>query len=218
MEENYKRMHDDMAEHDDADFLKKESEYLRRTDFEDWTGTDFEIVAAEREREITGDKGKKSRNGVLHLRRGGLRKIFILNATNRMFIIQAHGRKPSQWIGKHITIWVDETVMRGKEQVGGMRVRPTKPKKQQPKPKPSDERAKIEGIIRGFKMADTPEELKAAWVKGLASQAAIDEVTAAYKVRHEQIAKEQGQPEPDQQTFEGVGPEPMAPGTWDGGE
>jgi hypothetical protein len=53
----------------------------------------------------------------------GKEKQMILNATNRKSLVRMFGPNTADWAGKAIHIYYDPTVTRGKETVGGIRIK-----------------------------------------------------------------------------------------------
>lgn len=84
----------------------------------------------------TGEmRDEKQRHIELTLR--GQRKHFLANATNQAVIARLYGRFIEAWEGKAISLYVDPSVTFGREQTGGVRVRPEVPRKA-PTNRPAD--------------------------------------------------------------------------------
>ncbi len=61
----------------------------------------------------------------------GKRKHWLSGPVTQATIAKMYGRYIEDWIGKPIALYVDSSVMMGKEQTGGIRVRPTPPGRSQ---------------------------------------------------------------------------------------
>jgi hypothetical protein len=95
-------------------------QFLRQSDFADGAGITFTIVAVEK----TSFEAKQNRPAeskwVLTFQ--GDRR-FGLNKTNLSLMAKWFGKRSSAWVGKKITVYVDESVSFGGRLVGGLRVR-----------------------------------------------------------------------------------------------
>ena len=79
------------------------------------------------EEEVTGNNGRKENEVVAHF--SDFEKPMILNKTNLKTIqMICHSPYIEEWTGHQIQIYYDPTVKFGRETVGGLRIRPFKPK------------------------------------------------------------------------------------------
>lgn len=93
--------------------------YLRWFDIADKGDVTVEITKVRRE-EVTLRGGAKKMVPIVTFK--GAKKEFVLNRTNGESIAELHGPKPSNWIGKKVTLYVTTTNLKGKP-VNCIRVR-----------------------------------------------------------------------------------------------
>ena len=58
----------------------------------------------------------------------GAKKKLVCNKTNAIRIAKMYGSNTDDWVGKAITLYFDTTIKFGRDTVGGVRVRESKPK------------------------------------------------------------------------------------------
>lgn len=75
---------------------------------------------------VTGAGGKSSGKGMIWF--DGAEKPMAAGAEVLSTLAGLYGKAPSKWVGQWVTIFPDPTVKYGGQAVGGVRVRPTKPK------------------------------------------------------------------------------------------
>jgi hypothetical protein len=102
-----------------------QSKYLRKDDIEDDTPATIKKLSLE---DMPGDSG--DRRWVLSFRE--LDKGMVLNTTGIRMLEKAFGDESDDWVGKRVTIYVDPNVSYKGQVVGGLRLRPTSPKKTTP--------------------------------------------------------------------------------------
>lgn len=108
-----------MIDHYEAMF---DSQYLRWFDLADKRETTVKITKVE-PKELTVRGGAKKTAPVITME--GKKKQFVCNVTNADAIAELYGPKPSEWVGKSITLFVTTTKLSGKE-VQCLRVRAPK--------------------------------------------------------------------------------------------
>lgn len=97
------------------------SKFLRKEDIEDDIVVTAKHVALE---DMPGDDGEK--RWVLSFRE--LSKGLVLNTTTIRTLEKAYGGDTDGWVGKKVTLYVDPNVSFRGQVVGGLRLRPVKPK------------------------------------------------------------------------------------------
>lgn len=80
-----------------------------------------------RKRKMADGSYKPEKLNKFEIRFVGKRKSWISNPTTQEQIARLHGTRIQGWIGKKITLYVDPDVMMGRNKVGGIRVRSTRP-------------------------------------------------------------------------------------------
>lgn len=94
------------------------SKYMNRDDLDG----DVTLTIDSVDMEGLESDGVMSDKLVIHFRESHA-KPFIVNKGNAITIADAHGDDTDNWVGKRVTIYVDQTVMFGGKRVGGIRVR-----------------------------------------------------------------------------------------------
>jgi hypothetical protein len=97
------------------------SKFLRKEDIEDDIVVTAKHVSLE---DMPGDDGEK--RWVLAFRE--LSKGLVLNTTTIRTLEKAYGGDTDGWAGKKVTLYVDPNVSFRGQVVGGLRLRPVKPK------------------------------------------------------------------------------------------
>ena len=76
--------------------------------------------------ELTRPGGEKEAKVVISFE--GAKKKLICNKTNAIRIARMYGNNTDDWLGQPITLYFDPTIKFGRDTVGGVRVRESKPK------------------------------------------------------------------------------------------
>jgi hypothetical protein len=113
----------DLTKFDDIDLLYP-SMYLKAADLR---GRDVTVTieAIEPRHELKNRTGKSDWKPVLRLAKTD--KLLVCNKTNATIISELYGRKPSEWVGKSITLYPTD-VQVGREMKPAIRVRTSSPK------------------------------------------------------------------------------------------
>jgi hypothetical protein len=98
------------------------SKFLRKDDIEDDTPATIKKLSLE---DMPGDSGDQ--RFVLFFK--GQDKGMVLNTTTIRMLEKAFGDESDDWVGKSVIIYVDPNVSYKGQVVGGLRLRPTSPKK-----------------------------------------------------------------------------------------
>ena len=124
-EENLRQTHPEWFTHRGHAMKVSEmivSKYLAKADFdEDQVCT----IKGLRQEELEGDGENKSK-WILYFREHA--KGMVLNITSIRVLESAYGSESDVWIGKKVSVYVDPNVSFGGKVVGGLRLRPLKPK------------------------------------------------------------------------------------------
>lgn len=99
-----------------------QSKFLRKEDIEDDTPATIKKLSLE---DMPGDSGDQ--RWVLFFKEQN--KGMVLNTTTIRMLEKAFGDESDDWVGKRVTIYVDPNVSFKGQVVGGLRLRPTSPKK-----------------------------------------------------------------------------------------
>lgn len=97
-----------------------DSTYLRWMDIIDHGDVLVTITKIEPNVELTLRGGAKKKAPLLHFK--GAKKPLVMNRTNGDSIAKIHGKKPSNWIGKQIVLYVTTTNCKG-ETVNCIRIK-----------------------------------------------------------------------------------------------
>ena len=97
------------------------SKYLRKEDVDDDVVVTIADVTLE---DMPGDEGQK--RWVLHFRE--FKKGLVLNSTSIRTLEKGFGGDTEMWIGGKVTLYVDPNVSFRGQIVGGLRLRPVRPK------------------------------------------------------------------------------------------
>ena len=73
--------------------------------------------------EFKFQNGQRLGKDTLTLKFSETPKCLRLNACNRRSVVRLHGNLTKSWIGKKVSLWADETVRFGGQEVGGIRIR-----------------------------------------------------------------------------------------------
>ena len=104
-----------------------ESKYLRKEDIDDAVVITLGAVSRE---DMPGDMNEQ--RWVLRIKE--LPKALVLNTTTIRVLEKAFGDDSDAWVGKRAELYVDPNVAYKGQIVGGLRLRPLKPKKAAPVP------------------------------------------------------------------------------------
>jgi hypothetical protein len=96
-----------------------QSKYLRKEDIDEEMVASIKAVALEN---MPGDSGEQ--RWVLTFRE--LPKGLVLNTTTIRVLDKCFGNHSDEWVGRKVTLYVDETVQFKGQVVGGLRLRPFK--------------------------------------------------------------------------------------------
>jgi len=110
----------------------------------------------------------------------------IMNVTNSKTISKLYGtKKPVEWVGKAITLFVDPSVRMGKETVGGLRIREAIPKTQ----KPVLEAKRLPALIKAIQSGQfTADQAKAKFSLTVGQAEQINNAQAVHDAAQKQEA------------------------------
>jgi hypothetical protein len=94
--------------------------FLRQSDFSDGSGIVFTIATVEK-KDFEAKNGRPAESKWVVTFVGG--RCLGLNKTNLQLLAKWFGKLSRNWIGKRVTVYVDESVAFGGRLVGGLRVR-----------------------------------------------------------------------------------------------
>ena len=100
----------------------RDSPWLASEDIKHLGDVKVVIESVHKDNDVSFDEGRK-KPVVFSLKFVGKGRKLVLNATNRKLLSKMFGTDTTEWVGKEITLYVQEGIKVGKEVKDGIRIR-----------------------------------------------------------------------------------------------